>query len=99
MPSVLPRPPLVNLPWESQYHPHEHILQVTKEDLLTLPAAISSFNGFYTKSGPFLMMNSMRILIYLAILAGAILFALVWILVRFIRSCKRARAVRQEIPG
>jgi hydroxyacylglutathione hydrolase len=27
-------------PWESQYHPNEQVLQMTKDDLLALPAAI-----------------------------------------------------------
>jgi hydroxyacylglutathione hydrolase len=37
--------------WESQYHPDEHVLQLTQDDLLALPAVVSSFNGFYTTSG------------------------------------------------
>jgi hypothetical protein len=32
-------------PWESQYHPHEHSLPMTKNDLLALPAAIGSFTA------------------------------------------------------
>lgn len=35
-------------PWASHYHPHEHVLQMTKDDLLALPAALRSFNGFYS---------------------------------------------------
>ena len=76
--------------WESQYHPHEHVLQMTKDDLLALPAAVSSFNGFYTKSGRFVMMNSMRILIATAAAAGVVLVALVVWLVRYIRRRRRA---------
>ena len=56
-------------PWESQYHPNEHVLQMTKEDLLALPAAILSFNGFYSRSGKFIMINSIRMLIVWAVLA------------------------------
>jgi glyoxylase-like metal-dependent hydrolase (beta-lactamase superfamily II) len=78
-------------PWESQYHPHEQALQMTKEDLLALPAAIRRFNGFYTTSGKFTLMNSMRILMVSAVLAGAVLIALVTILVRYIRRRRRAR--------
>jgi hydroxyacylglutathione hydrolase len=83
-------------PWGSQYHPHEHVLQMTKDDLLALPAAIRSFNGFYTVRGRFIMMNSIRILIAQAILAGAVLAAGVWMLVRYIRRRKRARRLRSE---
>jgi hydroxyacylglutathione hydrolase len=32
------------LPWESQYHPNEHVLQMTKDDLLALPVAVRGFN-------------------------------------------------------
>ena len=55
-------------PWESQYHPHEHVLQLTKDDVLALPAAIRSFNGFYSVHGKFTMENSMRILMAFAVL-------------------------------
>jgi hydroxyacylglutathione hydrolase len=84
-------------PWESQYHPHEHVLQMTKDDLLALPAAIGSFNGFYTVRGKFMMMNSMRILVAEAVLAGAVLVALVWMPIRYIRRRKRARKLQAEV--
>jgi hypothetical protein len=44
-------------------------------------------------------MNSIRILIAEALLAGAVLGALVWILVHHIRRRKRARTRRAEIQG
>ncbi|MGA8622595.1 MAG: hypothetical protein WB660_29235 [Candidatus Sulfotelmatobacter sp.] len=72
-------------PWQSQYHPHEHVLQMTKQDLFTLPTAIRSFNGFYTVSGQFILINSIRVLIALTILTGLVLIALVLILIRYIR--------------
>ncbi len=81
-------------PWESQYHPHEHVLQMTKDDLLALPAAIRSFNGFYTTRGKFIMMNSVRILIAFAVLVGVVLIAFVWILVRYLRRRMRERRLR-----
>ena len=82
--------------WGSQYHPHEHVLQMSKDDLLTLPAAIRSFNGFYSKSGQFVMMDSIRILIAEAALAVVVLIALVWIVVRYVRRRRRkARQVQQ----
>ena len=86
-------------PWGSQYHLHEHVLQMTKDDLLALPAAIRSFNGFYTMRGKFIMQNSIRILIIEAILAGAVLAAVVWMLVRYIRRRRRARKLHTEIQG
>ena len=77
-------------PWESQYHPHEHELQMSKDDLLALPAAISSFNGFYSKSGKFILTNSIHILIALAVIAVVVLVALVLGLILYIRGRRRA---------
>jgi glyoxylase-like metal-dependent hydrolase (beta-lactamase superfamily II) len=64
-------------PWESQYHPHEHALQMTKDDVLALPAAVNSFNGFYTRSGQFLLINSVHQLIAFAVVVVVVLVALV----------------------
>jgi hydroxyacylglutathione hydrolase len=80
--------------WGSQFHPHEHVLQMTKEDLLELPAAIKGFNGFYTTNGQFTMMNSMRVLAVEAVGLLLVLIAIVWILVRFIRRRLAARRLR-----
>jgi hydroxyacylglutathione hydrolase len=82
-------------PWESQYHPNEHALPMTKDDVLQLPAAVASFNGVYTRSGKFLMMDTMRILIGLAVLAALVLIALVWSLYRW----RRRRKLRAALPG
>ena len=86
-------------PWESQYHPHEHVLQMTKEDVLALPAAIRSFNGFYSVHGKFTMENSIRILIAFAVLVLVVLVAIVWMLVRYIRRRRRARKLCTKIQG
>ena len=86
-------------PWESQYHPHEHVLAMTKDDLLVLPAVIRSFNGFYTVHGKFIMMNSIRILIAEAVLVGAVLVALAWILIRHIRRRRRAQRLTAELQS
>ena len=85
--------------WQSQYHPNEHVLQLTKADLLALPAAMRSFNGFYTQSGSFVMMNSIHILILSAVVAGLVLLAAVWMLVRFLRRRRRARRLQAASPG
>ena len=81
-------------PWQSQYHPNEHVLQMTKDDSLALPAAVSSFNGFYTTNGKFILINSMRMLITFAVCAGVVLIAFVIILVRYIRRRRRTRSLR-----
>jgi hydroxyacylglutathione hydrolase len=79
-------------PWESTYHPHEHVLQLTKDDVLALPAAVASFNGFYTERGPFIMENSMRILLAMAAGAALVLALLVTALVMYIRR-RRHRSI------
>jgi hydroxyacylglutathione hydrolase len=86
-------------PWQSQHHPHELALQMTKNDLLALPAAIRSFNGFYTTSGKFAMMDTIRLLIAFAVLVGVVLIALVWILVRYLRRRILARRLRVASSG
>lgn len=78
-------------PWESQVHPDEHVLQMSKADLLALPAAISSFNGFYGTHGQFVMMNSIRILIAFCVLVVVVFIACIWIVVRYVRRRIRAR--------
>jgi hydroxyacylglutathione hydrolase len=85
-------------PWESQYHPQEHVLPMTKDDLLALPAAIGSFNGFYTRSGNFILMNSTRILMAWAVLAGVVLIALVMLVLYMLRR-RRARRLRAAGQG
>ncbi len=41
----------------SSYHPREHALQMTREDLLALPDVVARFNGFYTRDGMYVMLN------------------------------------------
>jgi hypothetical protein len=86
-------------PWESQYHPQEHVLQLTKEDLLALPAALRAFNRFYTVGGNFTMENSIHILIALGVLVAAAMIGLGWTLVRFTRRRKRTRQVVAHISA
>ena len=83
-------------PWESQYHPHEHRLQMTKDDVLALPAVVSSFNGFYTRNGKFVLMNSVHNLIALVVAAAVVLTGLILGLVLYIRRRRRARALSQS---
>ncbi|HKD52208.1 MAG TPA: MBL fold metallo-hydrolase [Candidatus Acidoferrum sp.] len=84
---------------ESQFHPQEHVLQMTKDDVLALPAAVRSFNGVYTVRGKFTMDNPVRILVALAVLVIAVMVPLVWMLIRYIRGRKRAHTLRTEIQG
>lgn len=80
------------LPWQSTNHPDEHVLQLSKADVLALPAALHKFNGFYLRTGDFVIENPLRILIALAAAALMVLAALGVLLYRFVRR-KRAPAV------
>jgi hydroxyacylglutathione hydrolase len=85
--------------WEAPYHPQEHVLQLTKHDVLALPAAVRSFNGFYTVRGQFTMENTIRILIAFGVLTLSVTVAALWALIRYIRRRRRARKVGVEIQG
>jgi hydroxyacylglutathione hydrolase len=76
-------------PWQSQYHPHEHALAMSKDDLLALPAAIESFNGIYSRSGQFVVINPMRLLILFCAMALSLLAALVAVVVKLVRARRR----------
>ena len=84
--------------WQSSFHPREHSLQLTKADLLALPAAIRKFNGFYTHTGNFFLMNSIRILIVCAIGIVVLLLAFALALVRFFRR-RRSRRVKAKLAN
>jgi len=86
-------------PERSQYHPNEHVLQMSKDDLLALPAAVSSFNGFYSRSGKFILSNPVHNLIVVAVLSALVLFALVLALVRYIRWRKGRRKLGAAVHG
>lgn len=79
--------------WGAHYHPGEHALAMTKADLLALPAAAEAFNGFYTRSGPFLMINSIRVLIAEAIALFAVLVALIAVVIVVVRRRRAARGL------
>lgn len=80
-------------PWQSTYHPDERPLQLTKAEVLALPAALQQFNGFYTETGNFVIENPMRFLI---VFATAFILGLtgfgVW-LYRFIRRRRRRGSI------
>ncbi|HTV86923.1 MAG TPA: MBL fold metallo-hydrolase [Dyella sp.] len=80
--------------WGSTYHPNEHVLQLTKQDLLGLPAMVGKFNGFYTEDGMFVMFNQFRLLAAELAAALLVLAALVAGMWRYLRRRKRARLAR-----
>jgi hydroxyacylglutathione hydrolase len=62
--------------WGSHYHPNEHVLPMTKENLLELPKTIAQFNGIYTRRGQTIMINQSNALVIAAVAIGS-LFAIV----------------------
>ncbi len=78
-------------PSGSTYHPDERPLQMSQADLLTLPAALERFNGFYTQHDQFTLINPKRILVAAAIAVIVVLsLSGVW-LVRYRRRRRAAR--------
>jgi glyoxylase-like metal-dependent hydrolase (beta-lactamase superfamily II) len=80
-------------PWKSTYHPHERALPLMKEDLLSLPETLRSFNGFYTKHGKWVLMNPNRQLMVVGAGAVLLLVAFAWLAWRYFRRRSAARAV------
>lgn len=72
-------------PWQSTCHPGEHVLQLSKNDLLALPAALSRFNGFYTASGGFTMIDTNRILAVIGFAVLIVLTGLIALLANWLR--------------
>ncbi len=78
--------------WESTAHPDEAPLALGKADVLALPAALEKFNGFYTETGSFMIMNPMHNLEAMAAGVVLVLALLGWLLYRLV---KRIRARRR----
>lgn len=72
-------------PVGSQHHPDERRLELGKQDLLALPAALGSFNGFYARRANFILTHPTHNLIAIAITAVAVLILAVWGVRRFLR--------------
>jgi hydroxyacylglutathione hydrolase len=81
----------------SHYHPDERALQLTKQDLLDLPATIAAFNGFYTQHGIYVMFNQYRLLgaeLAVIVLIITCLAALIW---RYARRRKRTMRIPRKL--
>ena len=74
----------------SHYHPDEHRLELTKEDLTALPAAFDRFNGFYARYPNYILTNPTHNLVALAVLAVAVLILIVWGVRRLLRRRRRS---------
>lgn len=76
----------------SHYHPNEHVLQLSKADLMGLPAVVRRFNGFYTRNGMYVMLSQNRVLAVIGAAVLAVLLALVLLVRQFIRRRKLKQA-------
>src|SRR5205823_6593647 len=76
----------------SHYHPNERRLELSKEDLLALPAALKGFNGFYARYPTFILSNPRHNLAVLAISGVALLIFIFWAVRRLFRRHRRSTA-------
>lgn len=78
----------------STYHPNEHALPLSKQDLLALPARIAKYNGFYTQDGMYIMFNQFRVLGAQLAAVVAVLAAIITLMWRYLRRRKQLRLAR-----
>jgi hydroxyacylglutathione hydrolase len=82
----------------AHYHPQEHVLQLTKQDLLALPAVLSRFNGFYNQVGVYVMYSQTRVLLALLFTLIAIILALAILLFWYLRR-RKIRKSKIQMPA
>ncbi len=80
-------------PWQSTFHPRERSLPLAKADVLALPGELRDFNGFYLRSGKFVLVNPVHNLIAIAVAVLIVLGALIGTAVYFFRRRRRRRGV------
>ena len=73
----------------SHYHPNEHRLELTRENLTALPGDFEHFNGFYARHPNYILTNPIRNLVTLAIIAVAVLIFIVWAVRQLLRRHRR----------
>ncbi len=66
----------------STYHPNERALELSRQDLLTLPVALSTFNGFYASHENYSITHPMHNLLLL-------LFAVFALVAMIVFACRR----------
>ena len=82
-------------PMGSTFHPDERRLELDKADVLALPAALASFNGFHSRHANFVITHPMHNLLALGACVAMALALLAWACVRMLR---RRRAKRSVAP-
>ena len=79
----------------SQHHPDERRLELTREDLIALPAAFDRFNGFHARYPNYILSNPIRNLVAMGVLAVAVLILIVWGMLRLLRRRRRRGSPNQ----
>ena len=74
------------------YHPDERPLQLSKDELLELPAIVESFNGFYGRHGEHILENQNRVLSA----AAAVLLTLLVVAGIAVRAWLRRRRIARQ---
>jgi hypothetical protein len=69
----------------------------SKDDLLALPTALGSFNGFYTRHGNFIFINPTHNVIAIVVAALIVLVCLAAWLLRYLRGQQAARRPTESI--
>jgi len=77
------------------HHPNERPLQLSKDDLLQLPAIVDSFNGFYGRHGEYILESQNRILATAAAVLVALLVAAGFGIRALLRWRRRSRQVER----
>jgi glyoxylase-like metal-dependent hydrolase (beta-lactamase superfamily II) len=78
----------------THYHPDERPLQLSKDQLLRLPAVVETFNGFYGHHGEYVLENQNRVLGAAAAAIVALLVAVVFAIRALLR---RRRSKRSQV--
>jgi hydroxyacylglutathione hydrolase len=73
----------------STYHPSERPLELSREDLMKLPSALASFNGFYASHENYSITHPMHNLLAVLVAALALLFVVILIIYRLVRRRRR----------
>jgi len=73
----------------STYHPSERPLELSREDLMKLPSALASFNGFYASRENYSITHPMHNLLAVLVAALALLFVVILIIYRLVRRRRR----------
>ena len=76
----------------SHWHPNEHRLELAREDLAALPAALEHFNGFYAPYPNYILTNPIHNLVALSFAVLVVLSAAAFGCYRLLRRRRRRHA-------